>query len=76
MYPSKLEIDRNINKLRLNASEFTNISNDELADLFESVIENIKTTSYYWISVAAENKGYSKNLMKVKIGYPDLFQHF
>jgi len=60
MYPSKLEIDRNINKLRLNASDFTNISNDELADLFESVIENIKTTSYYWISVAAENKGYSK----------------
>ena len=24
------------------------------------MIENIKTTSYYWISVASENKGYDK----------------
>ena len=60
MYPSKLEIDRNISKLRLNAKEFATISNEELAVLFQKVIDNIKTTSYYWISIASENKGYTK----------------
>ena len=28
--------------------------------MLQSVIKNIKTTSYYWISVASENKGYDK----------------
>ena len=60
MYPSKLEIDRNISKLRLNAKEFATISNEEMAVLFQKVIDNIKTTSYYWISIASENKGYTK----------------
>ena len=60
MYPSKLEIDRSVSKLRLNSKEFSNLSNDDLIFMLQSVIRNIKTTSYYWISVASENKGYDK----------------
>lgn len=61
MYPSKLEIDRSVSKLRLNSKDFSNLSNDDLISMLQNVIKNIKTTSYYWISVASENKGYDKN---------------
>ncbi len=60
MYPSKLEIDRSVSKLRLNSKDFSNLSNDDLISMLQNVINNIKTTSYYWISVASENKGYDK----------------
>jgi hypothetical protein len=57
MYPSKLEIDRNISKLRINSSEFLNLDKANLITMLDQIIDNIKTISYYWATLASEKKG-------------------
>lgn len=57
MNPSSIQIDRNISKLRVHSIEFTDISNQELITLLEETIQNIRTISYYWVSISSEKKG-------------------
>jgi len=57
MIPSKIDIDRNINKLRVNSSEFLNLDNSNIITMLEQTIDNIKTISYYWATLASEKKG-------------------
>ena len=57
MNPSKIDIDRNISKLRVNSSEFLNIDKITLIALLNQTIENIKAISYYWATLASEKKG-------------------
>ena len=57
MNPSKIDIDRNISKLRVNSSEFLNIDKITLITLLNQTIENIKAISYYWATLASEKKG-------------------
>jgi len=57
MNPSKIDIDRNISKLRVNSSEFLNLDKATLITLLQQTIENIKTISYYWATLASEKKG-------------------
>ena len=57
MNPSKIDIDRNISKLRVNSSEFLNLDKGSLITLLEQTIDNIKTISYYWATLASEKKG-------------------
>ena len=57
MNPSKIDIDRNISKLRVNSSEFLNLDNSNIITMLEQTIENIKTISYYWATLASEKKG-------------------
>ena len=57
MNPSKIDIDRNISKLRVNSSEFLNLEKNNLITMLNQTIENIKTISYYWASFASEKKG-------------------
>ncbi len=59
---TKLEIDRNINTLRVNSKEFSKISNIELISLLEQCIKNIKSVSYYWATVGSENKGVTNTI--------------
>ena len=54
---TKIEIDRNINTLRVNSKEFSQISNANLISLFEECINNIKEIAYYWATTGAKNKG-------------------
>tara|TARA_B100001250_G_scaffold74759_1_gene61112 strand:+ start:2773 stop:4422 length:1650 start_codon:yes stop_codon:yes gene_type:complete len=54
---TKIEIDRNINTLRVNSKEFSQISNTKLISLFEESINNIKDIAYYWATIGAKNKG-------------------
>jgi len=58
MNPSKIDIDRNISKLRVNSSEFLNLDKTNLISMLEQVIDNIKTISYYWASLSSEKKGH------------------
>ena len=57
MNPSKIDIDRNISKLRVNSSEFLNIDKTTLIALLNQTIENIKAISYYWATLSSEKKG-------------------
>ena len=57
MNPSKIDIDRNISKLRVNSSEFLNLDKKTLITLLNQTIENIKAISYYWATLASEKKG-------------------
>ena len=57
MNPSKIDIDRNISKLRVNSTEFLNLDESTLVTMLEQVIENIKTISYYWATLSSEKKG-------------------
>ena len=57
MNPSKIDIDRNISKLRVNSSEFLNLDKTTLIALLNQTIENIKAISYYWATLASEKKG-------------------
>ena len=41
MYPSQLELDRNITTLRINSPELATISNDEMVTLLNQTIENL-----------------------------------
>lgn len=69
MNPSSIQIDRNISKLRVHSIEFTDISNQELITLLEETIQNIRTISYYWVSISSEKKESHTNLKKVKNGF-------
>ena len=57
MNPSKIDIDRNISKLRVNSSEFLNLDKTNLVTMLDQTIDNIKTISYYWATLASEKKG-------------------
>lgn len=57
MNPSKIDIDRNISKLRVNSTGFLNLDESTLVTMLEQVIENIKTISYYWATLSSEKKG-------------------
>ena len=59
---TKLEIDRNINTLRVNSKEFSTIDNTKLISMLEESIKNIKDVAYYWATVSAENKGVSNTI--------------
>ena len=54
---TKLDIDRNINTLRVNSKEFSTIDNTKLISMLEESIRNIKDVAYYWATVSADNKG-------------------
>ena len=56
MTVSTLDVDRSISTLRLNSEQFSQISNEELADMFQDCIQNIKTIAYFWATVGADNK--------------------
>ena len=58
MNPSKIDIDRNISKLRVNSSEFLKLDKTNLISMLEQTIENIKTMSYYWATLSSEKKGH------------------
>ncbi len=57
MNPSQLELDRNITTLRINSSELSKMSNEELIVLLNKTIENIQGIAYYWATLSAEKKG-------------------
>ncbi len=57
MNPSKIDIDRNISKLRVNSAEFLNLDQSNLILMLEQAVQNIKTISYYWASLSSEKKG-------------------
>ena len=46
MAVSTLEVDRNIATLRLNSQAFSELSNKELASMFEESIQNIKIGTF------------------------------
>ena len=54
---TKIDIDRNINSLRVNSKEFSKIENSKLISLLEESINNIKEVAYYWATISAEKKG-------------------
>jgi len=56
MNPSQLELDRNITTLRINSSELSKMSNQELIVLLNKTIENIQGIAYYWATLSAEKK--------------------
>ena len=45
MNPSKIDVDRNISKLRVNSSEFLNLDKSDLINMLDQTIDNIKTIS-------------------------------
>ena len=53
---SQLDLDRNINRLRIHSVEFSELSDDELILLLEQTIKNIQGVSYYWATLSAEKK--------------------
>ena len=57
MNPSQLELDRNITTLRINSSELSNMSNQELIVLLNKTIQNIQGIAYYWATLSAEKNG-------------------
>ena len=57
MNPSKIDIDRNISKLRVNSAEFLNLQESNLITMLEQTIVNINTIAYYWTSLSSEKKG-------------------
>ena len=59
---SKIDIDRNINSLRVNSKEFAEIDNTKLITLFEECIQNIKSIAYYWATVASDKKDVSNTI--------------
>ena len=57
MNPSKIDIDRNVSKLRVNSAEFLNLKKSTLISMLEESIENITSIAYYWATLASEKKG-------------------
>ena len=57
MNPSKIDIDRNVSKLRVNSAEFLNLEKSTLISMLEETIENITSIAYYWATLASEKKG-------------------
>ncbi len=65
MYPSQLELDRNITTLRINSPELATISNDEMVTLLNQTIEVNKLTINFleleineFINLPLKNKNY------------------
>ena len=48
MNPSKIDIDRNISKLRVNSADYLNLDKTNLISMLEQTIDNIKSISSYW----------------------------
>ena len=57
MNPSKIDIDRNVSKLRVNSAELLNLEKSTLISMLEETIENITSIAYYWATLASEKKG-------------------
>ena len=53
---SQIDLDRNINRLRIHAIDFADITNEELISLLEKTVENIQGIAYYWATLSAEKK--------------------
>jgi aldehyde dehydrogenase (NAD(P)+) len=53
---SQLDLDRNINRLRIHSIEFSELPNEELILLLEKTIKNIQGIAYYWATLSAEKK--------------------
>ena len=53
---SQIDLDRNINRLRIHAIDFADITNEELISLLEKTVENIQGIAYYWATLSAEQK--------------------
>ncbi len=53
---SQLDLDRNINRLRIHSIEFSALPNEELILLLEKTIQNIQGIAYYWATLSAEKK--------------------
>ena len=62
---SQLELDRNINRLRIHSVEFSDLPDEELVNLLEKTVQNIQGIAYYWATLSAEKK---KILQKHKEG--------
>ncbi len=62
---SQLELDRNINRLRIHSVEFSELPDEELVTLLEKTVQNIHGIAYYWATLSAEKK---KILQKYKEG--------
>ena len=44
---SQLELDRNINRLRIHSVEFSELPDEELVTLLEKTVQNIHGIAYY-----------------------------
>ena len=53
---SQLDLDRNINRLRIHSVEFSELSDEELITLLEKTIQNIQGIAYFWATLSAEKK--------------------
>jgi aldehyde dehydrogenase (NAD(P)+) len=53
---SQLDLDRNINRLRIHSVEFSELPDEELISLLEKTIQNIQGIAYYWATLSAEKK--------------------
>jgi aldehyde dehydrogenase (NAD(P)+) len=53
---SQLDLDRNINRLRIHSVEFSELPDEELVTLLEKTIHNIQGIAYYWATLSAEKK--------------------
>ena len=53
---SQLDLDRNINRLRIHAVEFSDLPDEELISLLEKTIQNIQGIAYFWATLSAEKK--------------------
>jgi aldehyde dehydrogenase (NAD(P)+) len=53
---SQLDLDRNINRLRIHSVEYSELSDEELISLLEKTIQNIQGVAYYWATLSAEKK--------------------
>ena len=53
---SQLELDRNINRLRIHSVEFSELPDEELVTLLEKTVQNIHGIAYYWATLSAEKK--------------------
>ena len=53
---SQLDLDRNINRLRIHSVEYSELSDEELITLLEKTIQNIQGIAYFWATLSAEKK--------------------
>lgn len=51
-----IDIDRDISTLRLSSKKLVNLSNKELADLFQQCINQIPSICDYWVEISAKYK--------------------
>ena len=62
MVVTTLEVDRNISKLRLHSKAFSEVTNKELATMFEQSLQNLKSIAYFWATIGADNKGVKETI--------------